>query len=113
MILKGIVQKGEQLARTLGIPTINMLILDTNIELKNGVHSGLFRYNKNEYPSCIYIHPSKKVEIHILNKTEFVIEYGEEIECECLKFVRDVLSFDNLTLQEIKNQLQIDIRNCN
>lgn len=123
----GNVIKGEQIARTLDIPTINIQVISTKEDsyvLQPGVYAGLCKIKEDIYASSIYIHPSTtlcdkcnqqetfKIEIHILQSSNFSIPINEKVECKCLHFVRDVLDFNNLSLQDIKLQLHEDIKKC-
>ena len=141
-IMRGRVKYGLQIARKLEMPTINIeMISKKNNEycLEPGIYAGLIHIkNEHVFPSCIYIHPELvkiedekdddeenttliyKIEMHVLEvKTESQEEKilnevmeNEIVECKCMKFIRNVRSFKDLSIKEKKDVLKKDREIC-
>ena len=115
--LNGTVVKANQLGRTIGFPTANLL-LDNDIKIipKNGVYIveviipnyGTFRGMMN-----IGIRPtindnlSLAIEVHILDFNENI--YGSKIKVKLISRLRDEIKFNSI--DELKKQLQDDEKN--
>ena len=115
--LNGTVVKANQLGRTIGFPTANLL-LDNDIKIipKNGVYIveviipnyGTFRGMMN-----IGIRPTIKdnlslaIEVHILDFNENI--YGSPIKVKLISRLRDEIKFNSI--DELKKQLQDDEKN--
>ena len=101
--MKGIVIKGKQRGRILGFPT-------ANISYENGIASGVYAgkvyFEGNEYRAAIFYGNDKKImEAHLLDFSGDL--YGQEIEIEVGKKIREVMKFENE--EELKNQIIKDI----
>lgn len=110
--IKGTVIKGQEIARTLGYRTAN-IILDSNlIKPKYGVYFGYSYYKNVKYPSLINfgIRPSvdknliETLEVHLINFNGDL--YGEELKVEFEVFMRGEIKFSNI--EELKNQINLD-----
>lgn len=110
--LKGQVIEGQQIGRTLGFPTANLMVLDVSklipkdgvyavhVEVKGQPFKGMMNIGNN--PS----HISKKhsLEVHIFDFDSDI--YNEQIEVRFIKRIREEISFDNL--DALKIQLEQD-----
>ena len=99
---------GEQLARTLDFPTIN---ISSKTKCEPGVYAAITKWRDNYYNSCVYIHPNNKVETHLINQ-EIECFDNENIEIRLVQFIRSPILFNELSLDQIKKQLQIDKDQC-
>ena len=109
---KSIVYKGDQLGRTIGFPTLN---LDVNIlpkDLKEGIYACHVTIDNTDYLGALYFGPrlvvgeTKNVlEIHVLDFDKEI--YGQEVEFEIGRFVRQISNFSSM--QEMKKQLKKDV----
>ena len=113
-IYTSIVKKGKQVARQLGSPTAN-IIIETIVD--PGVYSGqcfISKYNKS-INSCIFIDQlssnSTIIEVYCIDETNLEL-YNEEIKVSLNNKIRDKYSFDSLSLDQIKQQIQKDINQC-
>mgnify|MGYP000846840497 CR=1 FL=1 len=115
--LKGTIIKGKQLGRTIGYPTANLKINDSekmiprigvyfvNLIIDNQTHYGMLN---------IGINPTTdqgnelKIEVHIFNFNQEV--YGKSVEMSFFKRLRDEEKFSNLT--ELKRALKKDEEDC-
>lgn len=109
---KAKVLSGQKTGRTIGFPTINLNPATIPVNIQTGVYSSVVKYKKKEYKAALYYGPrlvkdeTKNVlEIHILDFHKEI--YGRNIEFILGKFIRGVKNFGSL--DELKNQLQIDI----
>jgi len=106
--ISGIVVKGNQIGRTIGFKTANIVYPSELIELPYGVYSVNTNYgagiaNFGVRPTINGSHAV--LEVHILGFDKDI--YGEEIEIEFNKMLRHEKKF--LSLDELKNQIQRDI----
>ena len=110
--IKGTVIKGQEIARTLGYRTANIILDNKLIKPKYGVYFGYSYYKNTKYPSLINfgIRPSvdknlvETLEIHLLNFNKNL--YGEELKVEFETFRRGEIKFSNI--EELKNQINSD-----
>jgi len=113
--INGTVVKGQQLGNTIGYPTANIEIPEVyKLTPQNGVyivkttHKGICYYgmlNIGNRPTVSG--KNKTIEVHIFNFDLNI--YGEEIQIEFIKHLRDEKKFDSIDL--LKNQLAIDKKN--
>lgn len=109
---RGLIQKGFQRGRTLGVPTAN-LFPDVSYVPRLGVYvtqSYLFgRYYNGitnvGFNPTVSDEKQIRVETHLFDFNQDV--YGKEIRVEFLKFLRDEKKFINL--EELKKQIFFDI----
>ena len=110
--IKGTVIKGQEIARTLGYRTANIILDNKLIKPKYGVYFGYSYYKHTKYPSLINfgIRPSvdknlvETLEVHLLNFNKNL--YGEELKVEFETFRRGEIKFSNI--EELKNQINSD-----
>jgi len=113
--INGTVVKGQQLGNTIGYPTANIEIPEVyKLTPQNGVyivkatHKGICYYgmlNIGNRPTVSG--KNKTIEVHIFNFDLNI--YGEEIQIEFIKHLRDEKKFDSIDL--LKKQLVIDKKN--
>lgn len=110
--IKGTVVRGQEIARTLGYRTANIILDNKLIKPKYGVYFGYSYYKNTKYPSLINfgIRPSvdknlvETLEVHLLNFNKNL--YGEELKVEFETFRRGEIKFSNI--EELKNQINSD-----
>jgi riboflavin kinase/FMN adenylyltransferase len=103
MMMKGIVIKGKQKGKELGFPTVNIELED---DLASGVYGGKVNVDGRRYRAAIFCGTDRKIlEAHILDFSGDL--YGQEIEIEVGKKIREVMRFENE--EELKNQIIKDI----
>jgi len=103
MRIKGIVENGKKLGRTIGFPTANILPDDVASLPQNGVYVAAIWLEGESRPRiCMVnsgIHPTvpdgkPTLEAHILNFSGDI--YGKRIELEMLHFLRAEKRFENI-----------------
>lgn len=123
-VLKGRVEHGRAVGRTLGTPTLNFDAkpegLDYGVYLgwtrlcveENGDEGGALGEQK-KYSSIAHWGPRPTfdeieplLEVHVLDFSDEL--YGKEVSFEFLKKIREVQSFENP--EALKGQIQKDIR---
>ena len=114
--LEGIVVEGDKLGRTLGFPTANLYITDSDkIIPASGVYAvGVTLLEKGgtrNFKGMMNIgyRPTvngkeRRIEVHIFSFDEVI--YGEKLKVELLEFVRKEMKFSGL--EALKNQLNLD-----
>lgn len=111
----GEVVKGEQIGRTIGFPTANIIpcsnkvlpplgVYYTNVEIGKKCFKGITNIGCKPTVSG----KSITVETHIIDFNEII--YGQEIIVKLKKFIRSEVKFSNLN--ELKNQINQDIKAC-
>ena len=110
--LEGEVINGAQIGRTIGFPTANIKYPDEIVRIPFGVYAGKTRFgaaviNWGMKPT---VHNTKEpvVEAHIIGFSGNL--YGETIELEIIKKIRDEKKFDSL--EELKIQINKDREEC-
>ncbi len=109
----GVVSKGNQLGRTIGVPTCNIVAPVEKLLPPNGVYFTKVFFGEQAYCGVTNVGTKPTVsgegavgiETHILGFDEDV--YGEEIVLDFLHFQRPERRF--ASLDELKNQLKQDI----
>ena len=112
--LKGIVERGEQRGKLLGIPTANIHpVVESYPRL--GVYVTRTKCQGQWLPSVTNIGMNRtfvegdlnpvKVETHLLDWSKDI--YGSEIQIELLQFIRDEKKFDSI--DALKKQIHADI----
>jgi riboflavin kinase/FMN adenylyltransferase len=103
-----IAHKGR--GKTLGYPTANIALSN---DLPEGIYIGYTIYNTIRYPSLIFIgapltfkEKDKKAEIFLLDFDQDI--YGEYIEAEVVKKIRDNRRFD--TPEELVMRMNLDLQ---
>lgn len=113
----GIVVKGKQLGRTIGYPTANIFVEDTDKLIpKIGVYAVNIILNSITYKGMLNIgtNPTTdadnkiKIEVNIFDFNKDI--YGETLKVEFVKWIRDEEKFANL--EELKQALANDKIAC-
>ena len=112
-VLSGIVVQGNQLGRTIGFPTANIQVEDTTkiipgngvylvkINHKNSLLTGVMNIGRRPTVSD---KAENRIEIHIFDFNEDL--YGQQLEVEVLKKVRDEKKFDSI--EQLSQQIEKD-----
>ncbi|MBK9321466.1 MAG: bifunctional riboflavin kinase/FAD synthetase [Bdellovibrionaceae bacterium] len=112
--LRGLVRHGEARGRTIGVPTANMTptvdfvprkgVYVTRTHLRQQWHYSITNIGFN--PTFVSnLVPQVKAETHILDFNEDI--YGQEIQVDVLKFLRDEKKFSDI--QSLVAQIRVDI----
>ncbi|SFB03684.1 riboflavin kinase / FMN adenylyltransferase [Acetitomaculum ruminis DSM 5522] len=108
----GEVVHGNQLGRTIDIPTANVVADDNKIFPPNGVYVSRVCIGDLVYGSVTNIGIKPTVtDKHIKGAESFIFDfsndiYGKEIKIELLKYVRPEMKFKNI--EELKGRMQAD-----
>lgn len=112
--LEGKVVKGNQIGRTMGFPTANILTHPDAFIPKNGVYFGRVSVLNQTFAAAVNIglrptvvDKSKiTIEAHILDFNEQI--YDEDVKVELIKFIRDEKKFcsDKKLIEQINNDLK-------
>lgn len=110
--LSGYVIKGKQIGRTIGFPTANLQLgVDYKLIPKTGVYAVYVKVRNESYKGMLNIgyRPTvegdeKTIEVHLLDFNQDI--YGEELEIQLVKRLRDETKFANL--DELKAQINKD-----
>ena len=112
ILIKGKVIYGNQIGRTIGFRTANILYFNKNI--KKGVYMVKVKYNSIWY-NGIANYGTKPT---VSNKNEYSLEvnifdfdkniYNEEIEVLLMDKLRDEIKFNSLN--ELKSQIETDVK---
>jgi riboflavin kinase/FMN adenylyltransferase len=112
-VFTGTVQKGNQLGRTIGFPTVNLDASILPIDTKPGVYAAATEIDGQHFAGALYYGPRlvlnetiTVLEIHILDFSQEI--YGKILSFQLDHWVRGVLDFD--TFPELQEQLEKDIR---
>ena len=112
-VLSGIVVQGNQLGRTIGFPTANIQVEDTTkiipgngvylvkINHKNSLLTGIMNIGRRPTVSD---KAENRIEIHIFDFNEDL--YGQQLEVEVHKKVRDEKKFDSI--EQLSQQIEKD-----
>lgn len=111
--IKNKVIEGQQLARTLGFNTANLLFPEDIIQIPNGVYAVEVKIDNNNYigianygtKPTVTNDDKKILEVHIVNFDENI--YGKVIKVSFLDKIRDEKKFESLT--QLKEQITKDI----
>jgi len=111
--LSGEVVKGNQVGRTLGFPTANVYLSDTNKLIPcDGVYSA-FAYVDNTKYKCVvsignrptFNDSKKSIEVHILDFNQDL--YNQNLKIEFVDFIRGQRKFE--VINDLVNQIKSDI----
>lgn len=109
----GTVEKGNQIGRTLGFPTMNIVLPESKALPPFGVYASTVVYKGTEYKAISNVGAKPTVtDKGIIGLESYLydfdkVAYGEEIEVRLLEFRRPEKHFNSL--DELKTQLQTDI----
>ncbi|WP_251551485.1 riboflavin kinase [Neobacillus muris] len=110
-MIKGKVIRGNQIGRTIGFPTANLLVTPKEPSLTTGVYGVKVLYKGSRYNGIMNVGVRPTInkedlqihyEVHIFNFHETI--YGEEIKVNDCFFVREERPFDSI------NQLVLQIK---
>lgn len=115
--ISGKVMHGQQIGRTMGIPTINLQVRKEKILPPFGVYASVTEIDSKEYKGITNIgmnptvsdEKSVKIETHLLDCTKEM--YGMKAEVGLYEYIRGEKKFAGL--DELKNQIQKDISAAN
>ena len=103
---------GNQLGKTLGFPTMNFDMVNQKVELKSGVYLvSTIIDGKQYYGVCNFglKYPQKDSKYFEVYLFDFSREmYGEKVEIEFLKFIRNPEEFDSV--EDLRVQFLMDIK---
>lgn len=111
--LSGKVIKGQQLGRTLGYPTANIEVSNTDLLIPAlGIYIVQAIIQNKKYPAMMSIgyNPTTsqdqrlKLEVHLLDFNQDL--YGQSLQIDFLEFIRKEAFFENL--EQLKLQIQED-----
>ncbi len=92
---------GKKIGRTLGFPTVNQEFPPSTVVPKNGVYICRAVVRGKKYPACACVGTRPTLngqgvncETHIIGCDEQL--YGEQVEIEFYKYLRDEIKFDSL-----------------
>ena len=110
----GIVRKGNQIGRTIGLPTVNLIPESDKLLPPFGVYKAMVSYKGNHYKGItnIGIKPTVTtegmitVETNLMDFDEDI--YGETIIVNLMTFMRPERRFDST--EELRLQIESDIR---
>ena len=110
--VRGMVSEGAARGRTIGFPTANITHIAT-VQPRDGVYAGVVNHAGRAWPTAINLGPNptfgdkrRKFEAHLIGFDGDL--YGQEIEVELIRRLRDTQPFPNV--EALKAQLQQDIR---
>ena len=112
----GVVAKGQQLGRTLGFPTFNIIPEEDKLLLPNGVYYTNSIIDGVKYPSITNIgtRPTVNGDNNITIETNIldvsIDLYKQTVELEFFKFIRPEKKFDSI--EKLKATVENDIRKC-
>lgn len=112
--IKGMVVKGQQIGRTLGFPTANIVVSEQHKLIPPvGIYAVLVSVDGKDYKGMLYIgnRPTleedleKTIEVHIFDFHDDI--YNKMLKVDFIDFLRDDIKFESL--DELKVQLQKDM----
>lgn len=104
----GQVVSGKQLGRTIGFPTVNIMVSPGKLLPKLGVYYGRIRIDDNIYDCAVNIGFENKeilLEAHIFDFSRDV--YGKKVSIEFVSFIREEKAFSDF--DQLKKQIEVDI----
>lgn len=109
--IKGIVEQGKKIGRTIGFPTVNIIPLPNKLLPNNGIYitrclyKGIFRNSVTNIGNNPTVNgTTKTVETFIFDFDENI--YGETISVYFYKWLRNEIKFNSV--DELKVQIKID-----
>lgn len=110
-MVRGQVTTGAARGRTLGIPTANLVDIETEIP-RDGVYAGRTCWQGQSYRAAINVGPNptfsetrRKFEVHLLDFQGHL--YGQCLEVEFVRRLRETQSF--ASVEDLLKQLQADL----
>lgn len=111
--LKGFIEHGNKIGRTLGFPTAN-IHYDGHLIPKNGIYITLIEIDGKKHFSVTNVGNNPTVNYSKIRRVEaFILNYNKEIydkdvKLEFIKRLRDELKFDNI--EDLKTQMNNDVK---
>ncbi len=110
--IRGVVVKGKQIGRTIGFPTANIEYPKGIVIPKEGVYITQTKIGDNKYYSITNVGEKPTVSDRTPNIETAVGDfnkdiYGEEIEIEFCRYIREIQKFDSLL--SLKEQIEKDM----
>lgn len=109
--IKGIVEEGKKIGRTIGFPTVNIIPLENKLLPNNGIYitkcfyNGVLRNSVTNVGNNPTVNGTiKTVETFIFDFNENI--YGETISVYFYKWLRSEIKFNSV--EELKAQIKID-----
>ncbi|MEK6478246.1 bifunctional riboflavin kinase/FAD synthetase [Catalinimonas sp. 4WD22] len=110
--ISGEVVKGDQLGRSWGFPTANLVIPERyKLIPKDGIYACKVRWNEHQYEGMMYIgvRPTingiqRNIEVNIFDFDKQI--YGETLQVEFIGKIRGDMKYENIEL--LKAQLAVD-----
>lgn len=108
----GLVVEGKHNGEKIGFPTANLELDYPYVLPKIGVYMGFVKLMSSKYKAliCVSTHPTimelnaPLIEVHLISYKGDL--YGREIEVQFVKFMRNIIRFDNM--DELKEQIEKD-----
>ncbi len=111
--ISGEVFKDRAVGRTIGFPTVNIMLDSEKQRLKDGVYMGKVELDVKEYKALInygarptFNLKEKLVEAHIVDYNGEL--YGQRLTLQFCDFMRDIIKFDDVGA--LKKQLKEDLQ---
>lgn len=105
-MIKGTVQHGDAIGRTIGYPTANLSCSDDSCTLPDGVYAAKTAYAGSQYESALVINSkAERVEVFLFDFSGDL--YGKELSVEPLEQVSEITSWQ--TLDELKAKIDTDV----
>lgn len=111
--IKSDVVHGKKLGRTIGVPTINMVLPDNKLLPPNGVYVSEVLADGQKYIGVTNVGCKPTVtDAHLVGVETYIIDfdrmvYGDSIVVSFLEYVRPEIKFNSI--EELKAQLESDI----
>jgi riboflavin kinase/FMN adenylyltransferase len=113
---QGKVVRGNQIGRSIQIPTINLDPAILPVDFKQGIYAALIKHQGKTYKSALYFGPRL-----VLGETNTILElnifdfdkeiYDESVLFQIKDFIRGIQNFSSL--EEMKKQIEKDVEKIN
>jgi FAD synthetase len=105
ILFSGRVVKGKQLARQLGVPTLNVKYANQGASLEEGVHRCYIGYDEKIRPGICYYDFDRPdlIEAHVID--ENISNPPEEVSLEIVEFLREKIDSPN----DLQSQIDLDL----
>ena len=115
--INGIIGRGKQLGRTVGMPTANLVPEGDVSGIEDGVYAAVMEINGERFLGVTNVgrRPTVDDELHRTIET-YLLDfdrdvYGESVILELHQYLRPVQKF--ATIEEVKAQVEEDIKRIN
>ena len=111
--IEGVVQQGDKIGSKIGFPTANILPHSARVMPPEGVYATIATINGQKYKSITNFggKPTIRDGVHLIETHAIGFNgelYGEQIQVEFVKKLRDITAFSGVA--ELTAQLQTDLR---